>query len=77
MSGRLFKTDKPFTMHVLFSCRCNVIVINFLLILLVVRGKATVLFAVDLEVNLEVLEIVKQAGPTFIEEGQDIFIKHE
>lgn len=35
------------------------------------------MFSSDLQVNVEVLEIFKQAGPTFIEKGQEILIKHE
>ena len=44
---------------------------------LVIKARVAVMFSSDLQVNVEVLEIFKQAGPTFIEKGQEILIKHE
>lgn len=44
---------------------------------LVIKARVAVMFSSELQVNVEVLEIFKQAGPTFIEKGQEIIIKHD
>lgn len=55
--------------------------VNVTLLLLfyfvVIKARVAVMFSSELQVNVEVLEIFKQAGPTFIEKGQEIIIKHE
>lgn len=57
----------------------NNVNVNFLLLFyfVVIKARVAVMFSSDLQVNVEVLEIFKQAGPTFIEKGQEIIIKHE
>ena len=57
----------------------NNVNVNFLLLFyfVVIKARVAVMFSSDLQVNVEVLEIFKQVGPTFIEKGQEIIIKHE
>ena len=57
----------------------NYVNVTFLLLFyfVVIKARVAVMFSSDLQVNVEVLEIFKQAGPTFIEKGQEIIIKHE
>lgn len=57
----------------------NNVNVTFLLLFyfVVIKARVAVMFSSDLQVNVEVLEIFKQAGPTFIEKGQEIIIKHE
>ena len=56
----------------------NNVNVTFLLLFyfVVIKARVAVMFSSDLQVNVEVLEIFKQAGPTFIEKGQEIIIKH-
>lgn len=57
----------------------NNVNVTFLLLFyfVVIKARVAVMLSSDLQVNVEVLEIFKQAGPTFIEKGQEIIIKHE
>ena len=57
----------------------NNVNVTFLLLFyfVVIKARVAVMFSSELQVNVEVLEIFKQAGPTFIEKGQEIIIKHE
>lgn len=43
---------------------------------LVAQVKSDVVFDIDLEINVQVLEIFKQAVPEFLEKGQEITIKY-
>lgn len=77
--GRHLNSPPPPRMNRFNDRIKNNVNVNFLLLFyfVVIKARVAVMFSLDLQVNVEVLEIFKQAGPTFIEKGQEIIIKHE